>query len=287
MNASQESRPRSISIVWLVPLVALVASGWLIYSEFRDTGPIIEIELADGAGIEAGKTPLVHKGVVVGLVQEVGLTPGLDGVVVKVELQASARPIAVAGSEFWIVRPEIGLSGVRGLETLFSGARLGVCAGSGEPARRFKALSRAPRNEGVEPGRNFVLRSPKLGSLHAGSQIYYREMKVGVVEDHRLSDDSTEVLISIRVFEPYDRLVRADTKFWNSGGISMKLGLLGGRVESNSLESLMAGGVSFATPDTAATAEPAAEGTVFELFEDAEKSWLKWAPKIPLGAAES
>ena len=63
----------------------------------------------------------------------------------------------------------------------------------------------------------------------------------------------------------------------------MKLGLLGARVETNSLESIVAGGVSFATPDSAETAGQAPEGTVFDLTDNAEKSWLKWAPKIPLG----
>lgn len=285
MNATKESRSRSISIVWLVPLVALIASGWLVYREFSDTGPLIDIEFENGSGIDAGKTPLVHKGVVVGIVQDVALKPGLDGVIVTVELESSARPLAVEGSEFWLVRPEIGFSGVRGLDTLLSGARLGVRPGTGEPRRHFVAMTKAPSSEDIAPGKNFVLKSPKLGSLNPGSQVYYREVKVGTVEDHRISDDSSEVLVTIRVFAPYDRLVRAETKFWNSGGISMKLGLLGGRVESTSLESLMAGGVSFATPDDSATTEPAAEGSVFELFDDPEKAWLRWAPKIELGSS--
>lgn len=282
MNAQKESPHRSLSIVWLVPLVALIASGFLIYREFSGGGPQIEIEFENGAGIEAGKTPLVHKGVVVGIVQKIALKPRLDGVTVTVELEASAKPLAVGGSQFWLVRPEIGFSGIRGLDTLLNGPRLGVRAGSGGPERRFVAMTKAPPSEAIVPGRNFVLSSHKLGSLNTGSQVYFREVKVGVVDDYRVSDDSTQVLVMIRVFEPYDKLVRIDTKFWNSGGISMKLGLLGGRVESNSLESLMAGGVSFATPDDPAIAEPAAEGTIFELFDDPEKAWLKWAPKISL-----
>jgi paraquat-inducible protein B len=283
MNAPKQPFLKSISIVWLVPIVALIASGFLVYRQFSKTGPVIEIEFQNGSGIEAGKTPLVHKGVVVGLVQEISFKSGFDGVIVKVELDSGARSLAVEGSQFWLVRPEIGLSGVRGLDTLLSGARLGVRAGNGESAKRFVALERAPRSEGIVPGRNFVLSSPKLGSLHAGSQVYFREMKVGVVEDHRLSDDAAQVLITVRVHEPYDVLVRTDTKFWNSGGLSMKLGLLGGRVESNSLESLVSGGISFATPETAAGR--AAEDTVFELVDDPEKSWLKWSRRIELGSS--
>lgn len=275
-----ESRSSASLLIWLVPLVALLVSGWLLHRQYRDRGPVIEIKFADGAGIQAGKTPLVHKGVVVGNVESVGLSPSMDGVTVKVQLDASARGLAVTDSEFWIVRPEIGFSGVRGLETLLSGARLSVRAGSGRPATRFQGLAQAPVGEGLQPGRSFVLRTDKLNSLHPGSPVLFRELKVGVVESHRLADDSTHVLVTLRIFTPHDRLVRSDTHFWNSGGLSMKVGLLGAQVHTNSLESLVAGGVAFATPDTGAA--PAPEGTVFPLHDDAEKAWLKWAPQIPL-----
>ncbi|AOS43639.1 Paraquat-inducible protein B [Lacunisphaera limnophila] len=269
-------------LVWLVPLTALVVSGWLLVRQHRDRGPVIEIAFANGAGLEAGKTPLVHKGVVVGTVMEVGLNPRLDGVTVRVQLDGTARPLAVEGSEFWLLRPEIGLSGVHGLETLLSGARLSVRAGVGRPAMRFQGLDRAPAGEGLQPGHKIVLRTDKLNSLQPGSPVLFREVKVGVVEDHRLADDATHVLVTLRIFRPYDRLVRSDTHFWNSGGLSMKLGLLGAQVHTNSLESLITGGVAFATPDNT-TSDPVPEGTVFPLYDDAEKAWLKWAPKLPLG----
>lgn len=286
MNVSSSSTRGSI-YVWLVPLLALAISAWLIFREFQHHGPLIEIEFANGAGIEAGKTPLLFKGVVVGQVREVALTPQLDGVIVQVELQEGAKSLAVTGSEFWLSRPEIGLSGVKGLDTLLSGARLVVRAGTGEPATHFKALSRSPAHEGTGSGHSYTLRTPGLGSLRPGTGVYFREVKVGFIEGHRLSPDSTEVLVDFRLLEPYHLLVRADSRFWNSGGISMKVGLLGANVHSDSLESLMSGGVSFATPDESATAAVAAEGTIFELHDNADKTWEKWAPKIPLPATEA
>jgi len=276
---------RSFSLVWLVPLIALMASGWLVYRQFRETGPVIAIEFANGAGIQAGKTPLIYKGIVVGLVHTVAINEKLDGVTVEVALEPGAAPLAVEGSEFWLVHPEIGFTGVKGLETLLSGEQLRVHPGNGAPAQRFKALPKAPAKEAFVAGRQFVLRSDKLGSLNPGAPVFYREVKVGTVEDHRLADDATHVLITVNIFEPYDRLVRPDSRFWNAGGLSMKLGLLGAQVHSNSLESLVAGGVAFATPDTSPAAEAAAEHTVFDLHEDADKAWLKWAPKIALPPA--
>ncbi|MEJ1970948.1 MAG: MlaD family protein, partial [Lacunisphaera sp.] len=279
--------PRSLRgsiYVWLVPLLALAVSAWLIFREFQHHGPLIEIEFANGASIEAGKTPLLFKGVVVGQVREVALKPQLDGVIVKVELDEGAGPLAVEGSEFWLSQPEIGLSGVKGLDTLLSGARLIVRAGSGAPATHFKALPRAPAREGLGAGRSYTLRTAGLGSLRTGTGVYFRDMKVGVIENFRLSSDSTQVLVDCRILEPYHLLVRVDTRFWNSGGISMKIGLLGANIHSDSLESLVGGGVSFATPEESAEGAVAPEGTVFELHDRPEKAWEAWSPKIALPA---
>ncbi len=277
----------SLALVWLVPVVAIGAAVWLLAREYRTKGPTIHLHFADGAGIEAGKTPLMHKGVAVGLVDEVALTPKMDGVRVSVTLDASAKPLAVQGSNFWLVHPEIGLSGVRGLDTLLSGARIHVRAGQGAPATHFTALPKPPPEGGSRPGRTFTLRSDTLGGLHPGTAVYYRDVKVGVIEDHRLAADSTYVLIDFKLFSPYYQLVRDQTVFWNSGGLSMNISLLGAKVRSNSLESLVSGGVSFATPETAAHHPLAAEGTVFEFHPQGEKEWVKWRPSIPLGEAST
>jgi paraquat-inducible protein B len=269
-----------------VPIVALVASAWLILRQFRDHGPIIEIMFENGAGIDAGTTPLVYKGVVCGVVKEVALNDDLDGVTVRVELEPSAAPLAVEGSQFWIVRPEIGLSGVKGLETLLSGAQLKVRAGSGAPAKQFRALSNSPPYETEVPGRRFVLRSERLSGLNQGSPVYYREVKVGAVEDYEFASDGSRVLITVNVHEPYHAFVRPETEFWNSGGVHVKLGLMGAEIRSNSLESFISGGVAFATPDETAQGEPAAEGTVFDLRDEVNKDWLKWEPKFTLPEPE-
>lgn len=285
MTDSLDTRPRSALLVWFVPLVALLVSGWLLHREYRDRGPEIEIEFANGAGIEAGRTPLMHNGVVVGTVKDITLKPDLNGALVRVALIASAAPLAVEGSEFWLVRPEIGVTGVQGLETIFSGVRLHARAGQGRPETRFRAREKAPVTADGSPGRTYVLRTERLGGLVPGTAVYFREVKVGTVAEHRLAADGTHVLVTIMIFEPYHRLVRPQSRFWNSGGISMKIGLTGAEVRSNSLESLLAGGISFATPDDAAAGEPPPDGTIFELFAESEKAWLKWEPKIPLEPA--
>jgi paraquat-inducible protein B len=273
---------RSLPLIWVVPFVAFLVGGWLIARSSRDRGPEITIRFQNGAGIEAGKTVLEHKGVAVGTVENVQLDDKLDTVLVKVRLARNAASVARADSEFWLVRPEIGFSGIKGLDTLFTGARLKVRPGTGgAPATDFTALRHAPLLETSARGRSFVLRAERLGALTTGAPVFFREIKVGFVEAHRLTPEADGVLVRIRIRKPYDQLIRPDTRFWNSGGVSVKVGLLGAEIRSNSLESLVSGGISFATPDTS-SGEPVSEGTEFVIADEVDKEWLKWKPKIPI-----
>lgn len=273
---------RSLPLIWVVPVIAFFVGGWLIVRQSRAHGPEITIRFQNGAGIEPGKTVLEHKGVAVGSVQSVELDEQLDDVLVRVQLAKNAAALARADSEFWLVRPEIGFSGIKGLDTLFSGPRIKVRPGTGgQPATNFTALRRAPLLENSDRGRSFLLRSDKLGALTPGAPVFYREVKVGFVEAHKLTPDADGVMVRIRVRTPYDQLVRTDSKFWNAGGVAIKVGLLGAEIRSNSLESLVTGGVAFATPETP-NSQPANEGTEFILAEEGDKEWLKWKPKIPI-----
>ncbi|HWA08169.1 MAG TPA: MlaD family protein [Opitutaceae bacterium] len=276
-----------LPLVWIVPLIAVAVGGWMIFREFHDRGPEITIHFADGSGVEADKTVLEHKGVSVGIVTAVELNPDLNGVTVRLRLNKSAASLAAGGAQFWIVHPEIGLSGVHGLDTLLTGARLNVRPGKGPPATEFTGLERTPPPEVPKKGRTFILQSEKLASLTTGAPVFYREMKVGEVETSRLADDATLVLVRIHIESAYVDLVRTNTRFWNAGGFSFKIGLLGAELKNTSLESLVAGGVAFATPDTNPLAAPAEDGAVFTLTTEADKDWLKWSPKIPIKSPET
>jgi paraquat-inducible protein B len=286
--APHVSRARNFSLVWVVPVVALLIGGWMVFRELRSRGPEIEIEFTDGTGIEANRTTLDYKGITVGVVKDVALLPDRSGVLVRLRLERSASALATADAQFWVVRPEIGLSGVRGLDLLLSGARLAIKPGTGPLATRFTGLDRPPARENVGAGRAFLLEAEQLGSLNPGAPVFYREFKVGAVETSRLSDNATSVLIRIRIYTPYLNLVRTNTRFWNAGGVSMKINLLGAQVKSTSLESIFSGGVAFATPEErGGLAAIAPEGAHFTLHAEAEKDWLKWRPAIPIEAVET
>lgn len=285
------SRATSLPLIWIVPLIALLLGGWMIFSAVRDRGPEITIEFEDGTGVEAGKTQLKHKGSTVGTVSAVDMKPDLSGVIVRLQLQKSAAALARRGSKFWIVRPEIGFSGVTGLDTLLTGVQLAVRPGDGNLTTNFTGLEKAPPPKPTKQGRSFFLQSDKLGSLNPGSPVFYREVKVGEVEASRLSDDATSVLIRFRVESAYADLVRTDSHFWNAGGFSFKVGLLGAELKNTSLESLVSGGIAFATPDSVdkngQLAPVAKEETIFKLQTEPDKDWLNWRPKISIHPEES
>jgi paraquat-inducible protein B len=281
------SRAPSLPLVWIVPIVALAVGGWMVFREFRHRGPSITIEFANGSGVEPRKTVLEYQGVAVGTVTGLELKPDLSGVLVQLRLNKNAAAIATEGAQFWVVHPEIGFSGVRGLETLFTGARIAVRPGKGPPASHFKGLEKSPPLENIEDGRAYLLRGDRLGSLSPGAPVFYREVKVGVVETSRLDDDATGVLVRIRVKQPFINLVRTSTRFWNAGGVSFKMSLLGAELKSTSLESLFTGGIAFATPDSGRQLAPVApDGTLFTLHPEAEKDWMKWQPRIRIDSPE-
>ncbi len=269
-------------LVWVVPLIALLVGGYMILKEVSGQGPQITIVFEDGAGIEAGKTVLQHKGLNVGIVDAVALSKDLSQVEAIISLQKSAKGLAREGSKFWILRPEIGIEGISGLDTLISGPTIQVTPGVGPFRKQFIAESRAPL-EGSDLGYHYFLRVNQLGSLKPGSPVLYRQYKVGEVIDTQLAPDATAVLVQILINSPYDKLVRTDSVFWNASGIAMKVGLLGAKIQTDSLQSVLSGGIMFATPDEEdELAELAPANTEFPIHPELDDDWLEWTPSISL-----
>lgn len=271
------------SIVWLVPIIAVAVAGWLAYDSYAKRGPTIDITFQDGSGLVAGKTEIQYLGVRVGLVDKVHLDEKLSQVVVKARLDKSASGLAVSDTAFWVVRPEIGAAGIRGLDTLLSGPYIGVSPGrKGDKATSFTGLPEQPPAGPNDPGLNLILQADKMGSLNIGDPVYYREFKVGAVDQVYLASDARSVHTHIHIKAEYAPLVRQNTKFWNASGIGMDIGLFGAKVKTESLAAILSGGVAFATPNNDEMGPAVSNGAVFELFDDMDDDWDKWSPVIEL-----
>jgi len=264
-----KARRWNVSLVWLVPAVAIaIAASMLVRSVFL-TGPRIEIEFKSAEGVEAGKTEVRYKEVVIGKVVGVALRDDRERVVVIVQLDQSAARFAVEDTAFWVVKPRIGSGGVSGLGTLLSGAYIGTDAGVSTRARsEFVGLEQPPLVLRGEPGSIYVLRATDLGSLDVGSPVFYRRTQVGRVVGYTLDADRDELTLKVFIEAPYPKLVTTNSRFWNASGIDLTLNAGGLSVNTQTLVSILAGGVAFETPPDGTRATPAPENSVFPLFND-------------------
>ena len=271
--AEVRAAKRRISIVWLVPLVALAIGGWLVYKAVSEKGPVITIKFNSAEGLEAGKTKIKYKDVQLGLVSTIALSDDLSHVNVTAELDKQAAKFISENTRFWVVRARVAATGVSGLGTLFSGAYIALDPGEpGHPERRFTGLEEPPVVTTDLPGRSFVLKSKRRGSLEVGSPVYYRHLQAGQVIAYQLAEDGQTVVINVFINEPYHQYVYADTRFWNASGLDIQMGADGIRVDTESVVSLMIGGIAFGLPDEVEPGPAATEGTVFILYEDLDKA---------------
>lgn len=256
---------RLVSLVWLVPIVAVVVGLWLVWSTYQQRGPSITIVMDDAEGIQVDVTKVRLRSVDVGVVTDVSVSADLATVEVTARMVSEAASYMREGTRFWVVSPRIGPGGVSGLSTLLSGAYIAVEPGEGPAASEFVALETPPPFAATEPGRRFVLTAPQLGNVGRGSGVYYRGLRVGEVIDYRLRAEGEGLQIEVFVPMPDADLVRADSRFWLANGIDFELQGGGMRVAMTSLEAFLAGGVEFESPD--ARASPiAAAGAEFQLF---------------------
>ncbi len=256
-----------LSLAWIVPIAALLVGAVLIARTVMQTGPGITITFRNAEGLEAGRTEVRFKEVVVGKVTKVALSPDRERVLVSVQLDKSVENLAVDDTRFWVVRPRIGLAGVSGLGTLFSGSYIGVEAGiEGEPRLHFTGLETPPFVLRGEPGRSFVLSAQNLGSLDVGSPVYYRRTRVGRVVGYTLDATRDALAVQVLIEPPNEGLVTAQSRFWNASGIDLTVNASGLSLDTESVASILVGGVAFANPPDAALAPPAKDGDRFELF---------------------
>ncbi|WP_433885339.1 MlaD family protein [Pseudomonas vranovensis] len=284
-----KTRPASNwSAIWILPLIALVIGGWLGWQAYRESGVNIQVRFESGEGIVANKTEVVFKGMSVGKVKELVLDAkgSNTGVIATIEMNKEAEPHLNTGTRFWLVKPSVSLAGITGLETLVSGNYIAVSPGQGQPTKRFKALDEAPPLSDSEPGLHLTLKADRLGSLNRDSPVFYKQIQVGRVKSYRLAEDQGTVEIKVFIEPAYADLVRKHTRFWNASGISIDANLSGVKVRSESLASIVAGGIAFATPEHRKDSPPTDPNLPFRLYEDFDAAQAGIRVKVKLSDFE-
>lgn len=261
---------RRPSIVWLIPFVALLIGGFVAWRTFSERGPSIAITLASAEGLEAGKTKIKYKEVEVGVVETVSLDENFSDVLVRARMSKAVAPYLTEKTRFWVVKPRVAGGQVSGLGTLFSGAYVAMDpVREGAPTHAFRALDTAPIVTTSDPGARFVLHSHKAGAVAVGTPVFFRKIEVGRVLSSELDASGDFIVIDVFIAAPHHERVHATTRFWNASGIDLALGAEGLRLDTESIVSMLIGGIAFDTPGSA-HGPPAEAGAVFPLYENRE-----------------
>jgi paraquat-inducible protein B len=266
--AVRRSRWR-VQLIWLVPLIAILIGGWLAVQSILEKGPTITINFQSADGLEAGKTKIKFKNVDVGVIKKIALAPDDKTIVATAEMSRDASKMLVDDTRFWVVRPRISGGTVSGIGTLLSGSYVGVDIGTKADKRSdFVGLESPPVFASGVPGREFVLKSENLGSLDIGSPVFFRRLQVGQVTSYQLDPDGSSMTLHIFVNAPYDKYVNPATRFWHASGVDVTLDTTGVKINTESLVSILIGGLAFQSPPDAPDSAEAVAQTEFRLFSD-------------------
>ncbi|WP_048849067.1 PqiB family protein [Tanticharoenia sakaeratensis] len=280
------TRHTRFSIIWLIPVVAIVLAGWLAWRSISQRGPEITVTFDTADGITAGQTRVENKAVTLGTVESVTLSRDMRRVSVRIRMNADSSDILTDHARFWVVRPRINGASITGLETLLSGAYIAIDPGApgGHYQTMFTGLESVPGVRSDQPGTTYTLVTTQLGSIGQGAPVFFRNVSVGEVLGYTMPPGGDgPILVQVFVREPYDHYLRTDTRFWNVSGVQVGLGAGGLKVQLTSLQALLSGGVAFGIPERRLdTPSPRAPGNaVFKLYDtEAEADGARYQRRV-------
>jgi paraquat-inducible protein B len=251
----------------LLPLIALLVSGWLIVKSYNEKGPVITISFPTAEGLEIDKTKIKYLNVEVGKVTAISISDDLKTILITAQMNSTAANYMNKNTSFWVVRPQVGLGGISGLGTLLSGPYIEIKPGDGSREDHFIGLTTPPLLKNNADGTHFILEANNLGSMKPGTPVNFHGIIVGEVLSHMLSDEANAIRLTVFINKPYDQFVRKNTRFWIDSGIDLSAGADGFKVRTGPLISLLSGGIAFrtSTEDTVENIQP--ENSIFPLYE--------------------
>lgn len=259
-----------ISKVWVIPIIALLIGAWMVYYQWQNQGPLITIDMSSASGIEVNKTPIKIRDLDVGQVKKIELKPELDGVTVTARLEKSAARLLNENTRFWVVAPRVSFSEVSGLNTLLSGSFIAMTAETGQTEQdHFTALERPPVTPPGTPGLHVELSSDTDDLTYKpGDTIIYKGFKVGEFEEVHFDVELGRITYRAFIHAPYHKLIDENTRFWNVSGVKLQLASNGLTIQTGSLETLLANGVTFGNPQGDTKGNPIDNNAKFVIYGD-------------------
>lgn len=264
------NKKRELPLVWLLPICALLVSGWLIFKAISEKGPVININFPTAEGLEVDKTKIKYLDVEIGKVTAISINDDATTIRVTAQMNKDTDGYLTKNTLFWVVKPQVGLGGVSGLSTLVSGAYIAIKPEKGAKTHHFTGLVTPPILKTNAAGRQFVLETTNVGSMRAGTPINFHGITVGEVLNYELAKNADGIKLTVFINAPYDQFIRKNTRFWIDSGVDLSANADGFHVRTGPLISLLSGGIAFRTsPDDTDTVT---ENATFPLFDDYEQS---------------
>ncbi|MFM2484467.1 intermembrane transport protein PqiB [Celerinatantimonas yamalensis] len=267
----QSLRRVRFNSIWLVPIVALVVAGWMLYQNWATQGPLIEIVASNAEGLSVGKTKVKARNVDVGEVTSIHLSKDYNHAIIQVRLDNGTRQMLGDDTKFWVIKPRIGREGISGLGTLLSGAYIEMEPGHQGEKTRFNMLTQAPLSTSEDQGIRLRLRSNGLSKLDVGAPVHFHGYEVGYIEKVGFDLKSADITYRLFIKAPYDELVNSSVQFWLTPGLAIVSSARGVQVKMDSLETLLSGGISFGVTKGHA-GKPVPDFTQFNLYGSKEQA---------------
>ncbi len=261
-----------LSFVWIVPFVALAVSLWAAWQSYADRGTLITISFENASGIVEGETKIKYRDVDVGQVERVEFSEGLTDVLVYARIDNNIAPFLDDDAQFWVVRPDVSVRGITGLETVLSGVYIEGNWDTEADVQQYQFRGLETRNltRANQRGTSVILRADDGGSIAAGAPILHKGIEVGFLQQPELSPDGRGVIVTAFIESPFDRRLTTTTRFWDTSGFSVSFGASGVSLNVSSLASLVEGGVAF--DSIVSGGAPIADGHRFQIYRDRQSA---------------
>jgi paraquat-inducible protein B len=243
-----------------------------LFRDFAEAeyGIPMTLQLASGDGIVPGRTKVMFRGLKAGIVRTIDINDDdFHTVTARILLDPRAEKILRKNTRFWVVRPQISLSGIKNLETLISGSYITFQIGEGEKQNHFVVESSPMPKLFLQPGKRFHLEAEDSKSLRLGSPVLYRKQEIGEVIDLQLSTSGDRITAELLIYQQYTDLIKDNTRFYNISGFQVDASLQGLSFQTASLNSIITGGISFFTPHNG---KEVASDQIFPLYPGREEA---------------
>ncbi|KZN69307.1 intermembrane transport protein PqiB [Pseudoalteromonas luteoviolacea] len=263
-----ESKPK-FSVIWIVPIIAILITGWMLYQHQSNKGHVIFLKMENADGIIAGKTEVKVRSVQVGIVEALRLQIEQNAVIATIRINKHYDSLLTEDAKFWTVKPRVDETGISGLNTLLSGVYIELLPGESDRSASLFTMQDQPAL--ISPdvdGVRYSLTAANAEVLDVGTGIFFRNYKIGQVESAKFNEKTLEMDYGIFINSPYDELISKNVIFWVNSGIEVDLSTEGIRVSTGSLSKLIKGGISVDYPPAAEADELARENTQYKLHKN-------------------